>query len=895
MSSLLLGPVTNTKSPSRELDTNHVPKQHGIPPHITPKKQYSPSTLYELPPSANVLRAMGNHNHKCAVHGRRRAATSGPSPPTMPLVAPAQFREPPIPPGVVRATSIGSSGATRQYRSRRSAIESLEETFYDCQETSVGFLTPSLNQSHSDPPIRDDDDPTEDRVRVLCCYLPKIHLPRLKPIPCLGFSLVKSEPMIVNSSSHAARAELPTRAWRRKSASVATDEAMRFVESTEAAPITAPGSMSVIPANKLEPLVRSNSTITVCRNALFSRGRRTGTVSETFIKRNSQGTMQHQMEVPTIVTLRRAIAVLNILIQPGINAFSADMNNSAILREYRRSIRSMALPSEYLITSEEIKSLTTQIGRRFIAPTPRQTALVRNRSLIGPGWKGNVKKSSSGSVAWFGAPRKTLQSRAALSVSNIHTASKSILSHERRSHFVSHVAQRTSIISMLMTGKSLHELAWEDDGKSQNLFSSTWTLATNLAQGDLAAWSRNSYRTDPNPASIEDKTSSYGGGTAITGIKRTFKTAWEHQSKKASDTLYDINKSLTLSEVKIPSYVTQQFSICIPKPISDGVWLPPISTFKAPLVEIPAANLRPSVLDPSPTDRIWKDYHVALNTQPKHPLLGSPVGNDPGKPELAAPATILKPKPSLWGLSTRSLVRVPVGSRTTPSLWSSDVAASGQMTVTGRNRDPTAESTPKLWKRASARRLRSALGMGSGESWRRVAGVENMKDAEVMTKGADDRIPWGAETLDDVSIISEDLESDGSWKRDARSRKGKKLFRRISQKAGRTRDKLIAAREQWAREEIEDKNRKEDGAESDCPSDKTVVQRGTLPEKSKYDELEELVTSLRVATPVLRPRDSRNYMNLCGTSRVIDQKVGDDRPLKPEGGSRRSVSVTTIV
>ncbi|KFY94419.1 hypothetical protein V500_03267 [Pseudogymnoascus sp. VKM F-4518 (FW-2643)] len=858
MSSIHQASDSNTKFPSNKLDANQVIKQHGSAAQTTPTKQYSPATLYELPPSAKVLRAMSNHNHTCAAHGRRRAASVGSSTPTIPLTAPTQSRELPTIPGVVRATRIGSLGATRRYRSRQSARESLEEAFYDCQETSVGFLTPSLNQSHSDPSSRDDDDPTEDTIRFLCCYLPKIRLPQLQPIPCLGFSLAKGEPMVIGASSHATRAELPPRAWRKKSASVANYEAMRYVGNTKPVPTTARSSMSVIRGSKFGSLGRSDSTITVCRNTLFSRGRQTGTVSEIAMKRNSQGNIRHQIELPTIVTLRRAIAVLNTLAQPRIHAFSADMNNSAMLREYRRSIRSMASPAEYLITSEEIRCLKNQIRSRFIASTPKQTALVKKkRSSVGLGRKGRVTKSSSGSVVWFGASHKNLQSRAAPSVSNIHTASGSILSSGQSRHFMSHVAQRTSVISMLLTGNSIHEMIWEDDGKPQNVFSSTWSLATSLAQGDLATWSRSSYRRDPKLALIEDR-ASYGGGTSITGIKRTFKTVREHSSENASDTPYDINKSLSLSEVKIPSYLTQQFSICTPKPISDGVWLPPISIFESPLIEIPAANLRPSMLDSGSTDSIWRDYHVALNPQPKHPLLRSPVANASRNQALEAPATISQPKPSLWGNSTHSLVRVPVGSRPKPSLWSSDVAASGQITVTGPGRESMAENTPRLWKRTSARRLRSALGMGSGESWRRVAGVENIKDAETMMGNADDRAPWGAETLDDVSIISEDVESDGSWKRDARSqRRKKRLLRRISQRAGRAREKLIAAREKKAREGPEDRNY-EGGLESDRPFEKAVNQRGTPVVKTKYDEMEEWVTGLGEPTPVLGPRSSRN-------------------------------------
>lgn len=889
MHSLRPASGSNTSPPYRKLDTNNATKQHGIATQTARTKQSRPSTLHDLPLSANVLRAMSNHNHTCAIHGRRRASVSDPPALTIPLTASTRSRRLPTPPGVVGATSIGAAKATRQYNSRRSPRESLEEAFYDCQETSVGFLTPSLNQSHSDPPSRDDDDPTGDMIRILCCYLPKIHLPRIQPIPCLGFSIAKGEPMVPNTSSHAARADLPPRARRKKSASVANDEAMHSAGNTKPVTAMVKRSMSFIRGTKIGSLGRSDSTITVRRNALFSRGRRTDTVSEMAIKPNIQGNIRHQMEIPTIVTLRRAIAVLNTLTQPGTHPFSADMSDSdsAMLREYRRSIRSMASPAEYLITSEEIRSLRNQIMSRFIEPDPKQTTTLvkKKRSLVGLGWKGRIKKSSSGSVVWFGAPHKNLQSRVALSVSNIHTASVSVL-NRGRNHFMSHISQRTSIIPMLMPGKSIHEIVWENDGKSQNLFSSTWSLATILPHVDLATWSRSPYLREPDPAPIEDK-ASYCGGTAIVGINRTFKTVWEHPSEEVSDTPYDIDKSLSLSEVRIPSYVTQQFSICIPKPISDGIWLPPISTFKAPLIEIPAANLRNSTLDPNATDSIWKGYHVSLNTQSKHPLLG--------KQGLAAPVTISQPKPSLWGNSTRSLVRVPVGSRPKPSLWSSDVAASGQMTVTRDGKESTADNTPRLWKRASARRLRSALGMGSGESWRRVMGVENIKDAEIdgaLSSAIDDRAPWGAETLDDVSIISEDSESDGSWKRDAISRKGKKrLLRRISQRAGRARQKLIAAREEKARQH---RKEKEGVAEGDYPSEKTLDQRGKLGEKSKHEELEEWMRSLEAA-PVLRPHSSRNYMNLYGSSRATDRKVGDGRALKLEGGSRRSVSITTIV
>ncbi|OBT64885.1 hypothetical protein VE03_06436 [Pseudogymnoascus sp. 23342-1-I1] len=894
MSPRHLASGSNLKSPSNTLDAHHVRKKYATAPQTTRTEQYSSYSFYDLPPSAKVLRATGNHNHTCTIHGRGRATTADPSAPVMPLTAPTHFYGLPTPPGVIRATSVGSSGATRRYTSRRSPRESLEEAFYDCQETSLGFLTPSLNQSHSGPPSRDDDDPTEDAVRFLCCYIPKIHLPQLQPIPCWGFSLAKGEPMTVGGSSHVTHAELPPRVWRKKSASVANDETMRYVGITEPAPTTAISSASMIRGDKVESFGRSNSTVTVCRNALFTRGRRTGTVSEMAINRNSQGNVRHQMKPPTIVTLQRAIADLNTLVHPRIHAFSADMNNSAILRVYRRSIRSMALPAECLTTSEEIRSLKSLIKSKFFSSTPKQTALVKkSKSSSGLGWREGVKKSTSESVVWFGAPHKTLQPRGSLSVSKVHTAPRSIVSRERRRYFMSQISQGTSVISMLMKGKSIQEMVWGDDGKPQNLFSSTWSLATSLAQGDLATWSRRSYRRDLSPAPIKDK-APYGGGTAITGIKRTFKTVWEHRSEMASETPYDINKSLALSEVRIPSYVTQQFSICTPKPISDGVWLPPISIFDAPLMEIPAANLSPSLLDSSCTD--MKDYHAVLNPQPKHPLLESPVVDASGKPALTTPVAISQPSPPPWGNFTHSLVRVPVGSRTKPSLWSSDVAASGQMTATRGSKESTAENTPRLWKRSSARRLRSALGMGSGESWRRVAGVENIKDAETMMGTADDRAPWGTETLDDVSIISEDVESDSSSRRGARSLGGKRgLLRRISQKAGRARKKFIAVREEKYREGTEDGKYREGGTESDCPSEKTVDQRGTLEEKSKYDELEDWVCGLSEAMPILRPHSSKNYISLYGGSRATDLKIGDNQPLKLEGKSRRSVSITTIV
>ncbi|KFY00716.1 hypothetical protein V490_01233 [Pseudogymnoascus sp. VKM F-3557] len=883
------------ESPPSRSDSSHAWKQHRSFSQTTRTQQCSPSTLHELPPTVNVPRA--TMRHSCPAHGPKRAATSVSSVPIIPLTVATPPRELPIPPGVVRATSIGSFRATCQHKSRRSARESLEDTFYDCQENSIGFLTPSLDQSHSDPRSRDDDDPSEDRIRLLCCYLPRINLPQFRLVPCLEFLLAKDEPVIIGANSHATHANLPPRAWRKKSASVANDEAMRSVQKAKSISTIMASSTSMVQGKKLESLGRSDSTITVCRNALFSRGRRTASVSAISVKRSSKVYTRHHVELPTIVTLRRAIAVLNTLTQPSIHAFSADMNNSAILREYRRSIRSMALPTEYLITFEEIKSLKSQIQSKFIEPTPKQTALVKKRrSLVGIGRRARVKKSSSGSVVWFGAPNKNLQSRAPLPISNAQTSPGSILSHRQKGHFMSHVSQRTSIISMLMTGKGIHEMIFEDNSKAQNLFSSTWNLANSLAQADVATGSRNSHRKNPDPAPIDySDSASYGGGTAITSVKRTFKTIWEHHSEKSSDTPYDINKSLTLSEVKIPSYVTQQFSICTPKPISDGVWLPPISTFNAPFIEIPADNLRPSVLDPGPSNSSWRENHeVTLHPKPKHPLLGSPVLNVSEKPlALMAPGIVSQSKPSAWGNSTHSLVRVPVGSRPKPSLWSSDVAASGQMTAVRRGKEPAVDNTPRLWKRASARRLRTALGMGSGESWRRVLAADDIMDAGNAMEKADDRAPWGADTLDGVSIISGDAESDRSSKMDMRSLRRKNgLRRRISQKARHARNKVVVALKD---KDMEDKKAKEGGRTgSDCPSENLVYQGGTLEEKAKYEKMEEWVSGLREATPELRPRPSCNYINMYGSSRASDPKAGNDRPRKLEGGARRSVSITTI-
>lgn len=174
-------------------------------------------------------------------------------------------------------------------------------------------------------------------------------------------------------------------------------------------------------------------------------------------------------------------------------------------------------------------------------------------------------------------------------------------------------------------------------------------------------------------------------------------------------------------------------------------------------------------------------------------------------------------------------------------------------------------------------------------------GVENIMDAENTMENPDDRAPWGAETLDDVSIISEGVESEGSWKRDSRSQRGKnKLFGRISQRAGNAREKLFAARKEKDREWAEDGKYNGGDAGGDCPSERAVDQRGSLEERSKYDEMEEWVGGLSEAALILRPLSSKNYTNIYGTSRATDRKVGDDRPLKLEGVTRRSVSITTI-
>lgn len=159
-----------------------------------------------------------------------------------------------------------------------------------------------------------------------------------------------------------------------------------------------------------------------------------------------------------------------------------------------------------------------------------------------------------------------------------------------------------------------------------------------------------------------------------------------------------------------------------------------------------------------------------------------------------------------------------------------------------------------------------------------MAGVENIKDAETVVENVDSRSPWRAETLDDVSIISDDVESDGSW-RDARPRKGtKRLLRRISQKAGHARHRLIAVRQRKAMKMSESKKSKEGECQTDCTLEKLVDQRRTLGEKSKYDELEAWVAGLGAPTPILQPRPSRNFMSAYGSSRVIDLKVGNADP-----------------
>jgi hypothetical protein len=372
MSSVHRAPNSNTSTSVNRLgaNANHVGRRAAASSRTVPTREHTPAKLFrELSPSERAARV--TNNRPCATHGGKRTEIAGPPAPTKVSTRARPPREVLPPVEVVRHPSIGSAGATRR-RTRRSARESLEEAFYECQENSVGFLTPSLNQSHSDPSCWDDDDPSDKRIRFFCCHLPRIHLPQHRPSPCLWHPVAKDEPRMVDARIPTTHKNVPTGVGSRKSFAMSSDEVKRSLGRMRSVP-TAP----VGQGRKVESMGRNDSISTVRHSKLSGCGRGNGALSSITTKRNHQGNIKYQVELPTIVTLRRAIAVLNTLAQPQIHDFGADMNNSAMLREYRRSIRSMASPAEYLITSEEIRGLTNLLQRRFIEPSPNRSAVVK--------------------------------------------------------------------------------------------------------------------------------------------------------------------------------------------------------------------------------------------------------------------------------------------------------------------------------------------------------------------------------------------------------------------------------------------------------------------------------------------------------------------------------------
>jgi hypothetical protein len=202
-----------------------------------------------------------------------------------------------------------------------------------------------------------------------------------------------------------------------------------------------------------------------------------------------------QRGTPTIVTLRRASAVLDTIAQRQV--FATDDLTTALALHTNRGGMQDKVPMAYVVMREEIKVLQSPKQKKAAhgLPTGGKTAKAINGARL--------------------APRPRLAADVALTVADVHAHVRFSRSRPRRWRVTSH---RSCVIT---TGRkrSVHEIVWEKDGRPQEVRSRSeaWSLSPRPDQPGRSMrrmmWPKSVSRSEPNR--WEGRTRDSGGGGVV--------------------------------------------------------------------------------------------------------------------------------------------------------------------------------------------------------------------------------------------------------------------------------------------------------------------------------------------------------------------------------------------
>jgi hypothetical protein len=479
----------------------------------------------------------------------------------------------------------------------------------------------------------------------------------------------------------------------------------------------------------------------------------------------------HQQETPTMITLRRASAVLNTVAQRQVDELNGNWPLVAPGPDDWQNLHSKVPVAAYLISPDEISALEKLIKKTFADGTPCERSgadmEAQPERVIVKDNTGKKRGSEAGSRASTDKLARRGESPAdvAVTVVDVHTVVKSPHHSRRRGSFVTQISRKSSIVSTMLSKKSIHEIIWQDDGSPASVRSSVWNISFDPKKNNLATWSSNSFRRDSDKVvvSFQRQLSSSSSRRASRALRKAtmplvFRPVWDSPPKRTSPPKTPTSRSLhgnfqsaqknkeTLDILPFPgklapaamdeelakgSEVEDVVSFPpLPQRHSTSDWLVPLPDINTPAAEVPVISLfAPSA-------------HASLDASAGQEDKNGPqdlysLGVDVTLPQSRTAPTTPQNKLNFWGREDgRAATDTARRQSSVHEALSRTAGTPSSGAVSPRNVEPA-----PVIKRTSNTKLGSALGI-SGSAKRKGSRVEHIRIMEAALQKPTSRHTW---------------------------------------------------------------------------------------------------------------------------------------------------------
>jgi hypothetical protein len=368
-------------------------------------------------------------------------------------------------------------------------------------------------------------------------------------------------------------------------------------------------------------------------------------------------------DCPTIITLRRASAILDTVAQrqTSVDFISLPQANTAeVTPPDWQQLQPHVPIITYLTSHDEIKGLFDVIRTSFADGTPLRTSPLtsprKEKPDTGSAPKTPLKKhitfrQVSLQKSWF--------PDVAVTVADVHIFAKHSPPADRRGSFMSQISRKSSIITSMLARKSIHEIIWEEDGAPRSLISSTWSNGSNARDSIPYIWSTTSHN-DSNDLRQKDLADTTSASSQISSTSPPlFMTVFEDNHKEPaasplkpeSECSSHFPGKLPDFEKAVPQFVPDDVVSFPPLPTrnSTSEWISPLPDMASPMATSLEVEVPEEALDlPTPTDQGRSLYSYGIDAtsgflRPEHPKTPShQLVASPTLPSLFEESTLFK-------------------------------------------------------------------------------------------------------------------------------------------------------------------------------------------------------------------------------------------------------------